>query len=66
VHLVLTTLRKDLNFLEERGKLIRLHGAAVLAEEQGRLRTIATRQAEHTEEKPAIAPLEPLLEATKS
>jgi DeoR/GlpR family transcriptional regulator of sugar metabolism len=49
------TIRKDLSFLEERGKLIRTHGGAVLAEDQGRLRTIAIRQGEHTREKQAIA-----------
>ena len=49
------TIRKDLSFLEERGKLIRIHGGAMLAEDEGRLRTIAVRQAEHSEEKLAIA-----------
>jgi DeoR/GlpR family transcriptional regulator of sugar metabolism len=49
------TIRKDLSFLEERGKLIRIHGGAVLAEDEGRLRTIAIRQAERTTEKRAIA-----------
>jgi DeoR/GlpR family transcriptional regulator of sugar metabolism len=49
------TIRKDLSFLEERGKLIRIHGGAVLAEDEGRLRTIAMRQGEHTEEKRSIA-----------
>ena len=49
------TIRKDLSFLEERGKLIRIHGAAVLAEDQGRLRTMAVRQSEHEAEKRAIA-----------
>jgi len=49
------TIRKDLSFLEERGKLIRVHGAAVLAEDQGRLRTIAIRQSEHEAEKRSIA-----------
>jgi DeoR/GlpR family transcriptional regulator of sugar metabolism len=49
------TVRKDLSFLEERGKLIRIHGGAMLAEDEGRLRTIAVRQAEHTAEKRAIA-----------
>jgi len=49
------TIRKDLSFLEERGKLIRIHGGAMLAEDEGRLRTIAIRQAENTAEKLAIA-----------
>ncbi len=49
------TIRKDLSFLEERGKLVRVHGGAVLAEDQGRLRTIAVREEEHTAEKRAIA-----------
>lgn len=49
------TIRKDLSFLEERGKLIRIHGGAMLAEDEGRLRTIAIRQAEHAAEKLAIA-----------
>jgi len=49
------TVRKDLSFLEERGKLIRIHGGAVLAEDEGHLRTIAIRQAEHAAEKRAIA-----------
>ena len=49
------TVRKDLSFLEERGKLIRIHGGAVLAEDEGHLRTIAIRQAEHAAEKQAIA-----------
>jgi DeoR/GlpR family transcriptional regulator of sugar metabolism len=49
------TIRKDLSFLEERGRLVRIHGGAVLAEDQGRLRTIAVRQVEHTAEKRGIA-----------
>lgn len=49
------TIRRDLSFLEERGKLIRIHGGAVLAEEQGRLRTIVIREGEHTAEKRSIA-----------
>jgi DeoR/GlpR family transcriptional regulator of sugar metabolism len=49
------TIRKDLSFLEERGKLIRIHGGAMLAEDEGGLRTIAIRQGEHTAEKRAIA-----------
>ena len=49
------TIRKDLSFLEERGKLIRIHGGAMLAEDEGRLRTIAIRQNEHTLEKRTIA-----------
>jgi len=49
------TIRKDLSFLEERGKLVRLHGGAMLAEDEGRLRTITVRQAEHAAEKTAIA-----------
>jgi len=49
------TIRKDLSFLEERGKLVRMHGGAMLAEDEGRLRTIAVRQVEHTAEKTAIA-----------
>ena len=49
------TIRKDLSFLEERGKLIRIHGGAMLAEDEGRLRSIAVRQVEHTAEKKAIA-----------
>lgn len=49
------TIRKDLNFLEERGKLIRIHGGAMLAEDEGRLRTIAIRHGEHAAEKLAIA-----------
>jgi DeoR/GlpR family transcriptional regulator of sugar metabolism len=49
------TIRKDLSFLEERGKLIRIHGGAMLAEDEGRLRTIAIRQEEHAAEKLAIA-----------
>jgi DeoR/GlpR family transcriptional regulator of sugar metabolism len=49
------TIRKDLSFLEERGKLVRIHGGAMLAEDEGRLRTIAIRQSEHTAEKTAIS-----------
>lgn len=49
------TIRKDLSFLEERGKLIRIHGGAVLAEDQGHLRTIVIREGEHTAEKRSIA-----------
>ena len=49
------TIRKDLSFLEERGKLFRIHGGAMLAEDEGRLRTIAIRQTEHTLEKRTIA-----------
>ena len=49
------TIRKDLSFLEEQGKLIRIHGGATLAEDEGRLRTIAIRQEEHAAEKLAIA-----------
>jgi DeoR/GlpR family transcriptional regulator of sugar metabolism len=49
------TIRRDLSFLEERGKLVRIHGGAMLAEDEGRLRTIAVRQTEHTAEKRAIA-----------
>jgi DeoR/GlpR family transcriptional regulator of sugar metabolism len=49
------TIRKDLSFLEERGKLVRTHGGAILAEDEGRLRAIAIRQAEHPAEKTAIA-----------
>ena len=49
------TIRKDLGFLEERGKLVRIHGGALLAEDEGHLRTIALRQAEHADEKKAIA-----------
>jgi DeoR family transcriptional regulator of aga operon len=49
------TVRKDLSFLEDRGKLVRVRGGAVLAEDQGHLRTIALRQAEHTAEKRSIA-----------
>jgi DeoR/GlpR family transcriptional regulator of sugar metabolism len=48
------TIRRDLSFLEERGKLIRIHGGAMLAEDEGRLRTISVRQTEHTAEKQAI------------
>jgi DeoR/GlpR family transcriptional regulator of sugar metabolism len=49
------TIRKDLTILEEQGYLIRIHGGARLAQDQTHLRTIRSRQAEHTEEKKRIA-----------
>jgi DeoR/GlpR family transcriptional regulator of sugar metabolism len=49
------TIRKDLTILEEQGYLIRIHGGARLAQDQTHLRTIHSRQAEHTEEKKRIA-----------
>ncbi len=51
------TVRKELSFLEERGKLVRVHGGARLAEDGKRLRTIDTRFGEHMAEKRAIAAL---------
>jgi DeoR family fructose operon transcriptional repressor len=49
------TIRKDLSFLEEKGKLVRIHGGAMLAEDEGRLRATSIRHSEHTAEKTAIA-----------
>jgi DeoR/GlpR family transcriptional regulator of sugar metabolism len=49
------TIRKDLSFLEERGKLVRVRGGARLAEDGQRLRTIDTRLGEQRAEKQAIA-----------
>ena len=49
------TIRKDLTFLEEKGKIVRVHGGAVLAEDRDLLRNISIRLDEHTAEKSAIA-----------
>ncbi|NOY09337.1 MAG: DeoR/GlpR transcriptional regulator [Spirochaetes bacterium] len=49
------TIRKDLTFLEEKGKIVRVHGGAVLAEDRDLLRNITIRLDEHTAEKSAIA-----------
>ncbi|RKX83729.1 MAG: DeoR/GlpR transcriptional regulator [Spirochaetes bacterium] len=49
------TVRKDLTFLEEKGKIVRVHGGAVLAEDKDLLRDISIRLDEHIPEKTAIA-----------
>jgi DeoR/GlpR family transcriptional regulator of sugar metabolism len=49
------TIRKDLSFLEERGKLVRVRGGARLAEDGKRLRTVDIRIGEQRAEKRAIA-----------
>ncbi len=49
------TIRKDLSILEEQGKIERIHGGAVLAEDKELIRNINVRFEEHVEEKIAIA-----------
>jgi DeoR/GlpR family transcriptional regulator of sugar metabolism len=49
------TIRKDLTQLEEKGKLLRTHGGAVLAEDREHLRTLSTRLHEKVPHKRAIA-----------
>ena len=49
------TIRRDLIHLEERGKLVRVHGGAVLSEDFNRLKTISYRSGEHIAEKKALA-----------
>ncbi|WP_226667838.1 DeoR/GlpR family DNA-binding transcription regulator [Metabacillus litoralis] len=49
------TIRGDLEILEKRGLLKRIHGGAVLAEDEGRMLPIAERQLGHVDVKDAIA-----------
>lgn len=49
------TIRGDLETLEKRGLLKRIHGGAVLAEDEGRMLPIAERQLGHSDVKDAIA-----------
>ncbi len=49
------TIRKDLKLLEEKGKLIRTHGGAVLAEDQDHIRTFSMRTREFLSLKREIA-----------
>ncbi|MGM7723274.1 DeoR/GlpR family DNA-binding transcription regulator [Metabacillus sp. Hm71] len=49
------TVRGDLELLEQRGLLKRIHGGAVIVEEEGRMLPIAERQSRHSEVKLAIA-----------
>jgi DeoR/GlpR family transcriptional regulator of sugar metabolism len=49
------TIRGDLELLEQRGLLKRIHGGAVIVEEEGRMLPIAERQSKHSEVKLAIA-----------
>lgn len=49
------TIRGDLELLEKRGLLNRIHGGAVLAEDEGRMLPIAERQSGYSDVKSAIA-----------
>jgi DeoR/GlpR family transcriptional regulator of sugar metabolism len=49
------TIRKDLSYLEEQGRLLRTHGGAVLSEDLDRLRTLPMRREENIRQKRAIA-----------
>ncbi|MBM7603892.1 DeoR/GlpR family transcriptional regulator of sugar metabolism [Metabacillus crassostreae] len=49
------TIRGDLEILEKRGLLKRIHGGAVLVEDEGRMLPIAERQLGHSDVKEAIA-----------
>lgn len=49
------TIRGDLEILEKRGLLNRIHGGAVLAEDEGRMLPIAERQSGYSDVKSAIA-----------
>ncbi|MGM0874815.1 MAG: DeoR/GlpR family DNA-binding transcription regulator [Bacillota bacterium] len=49
------TIRGDLEMLEQKGLLKRIHGGAVLAEDEGRMLPIAERQSGYSEVKLAIA-----------
>lgn len=49
------TIRGDLELLEKRGLLKRIHGGAVLVEDEGRMLPIAERQSGHSDVKLAIA-----------
>jgi DeoR/GlpR family transcriptional regulator of sugar metabolism len=49
------TIRKDLTYLEEQGKILRTHGGAVLAEEEEKFLDFSRRVDENILEKQAIA-----------
>jgi DeoR/GlpR family transcriptional regulator of sugar metabolism len=49
------TIRKDLSYLEEQGRLLRTHGGAVLSEDLDHLRTLPMRRNDHIRRKRAIA-----------
>lgn len=49
------TIRKDLNFLEDQGLIIRTHGGARLAQDNSRMRTLNIRERENPELKRIIA-----------
>ena len=49
------TIRKDLNFLEDKGLILRTHGGARLAQDSNRMRTLSIRERENPELKRIIA-----------
>ena len=49
------TIRKDLQFLEDRGLILRTHGGARIAQDAGRLRPLKVRERENPELKRRIA-----------
>ena len=49
------TIRKDLNYLEDQGLIIRTHGGARLAQDSNRMRTLSIRKRENPEFKHIIA-----------
>jgi DeoR/GlpR family transcriptional regulator of sugar metabolism len=49
------TIRKDLDYLESEGIIIRTHGGATMAEDRRVLRSVSMREGQRQEEKDAIA-----------
>ncbi len=49
------TIRKDLNFLEDQGLILRTHGGARLAQDANRMRILNVRERENPEKKRIIA-----------
>jgi len=49
------TIRKDLNYLEDQGLILRTHGGARLSQDSNRMRTLNIRKRENSEQKRIIA-----------